>query len=310
MDNGAEDDLNTAEPEETEEQKAARLRGEVPVGSIPPIYDPLDDAKCVNEPYEYETLTKSQQLELYHDFTKIFDWGFENTMGSPLQSTSLENNGVTNNRFPGMYLRMCFHDNSINRDATKYQDNLKSKVLMGELEHFNADPPLFSLQTSGADASVLVCPKERYHPNQNYDQTATRVLHSMTNSQTGIMKDGQSISLIDKWGLSYSDLLQNGCLAATAYLTEMEPEWAFKMNPMKVGRKDACYKPKDKEPFALCGPTELLPGLSMSTTELNDWFVSRHMTECMWMSLMWTHTTLDSKLLGRKNRPICEPKLE
>jgi hypothetical protein len=119
--------LSSAHGMETTEQKLARmgqLVPEVDPAEVPepnlgpfdqldgPFRDPVLNAKCLDEAYPVPSGIDPE--ELYADYVKIFAWGFRNTMGSPLQSVSELNNNVSNNRFPGMSLRMCFHDNSIN----------------------------------------------------------------------------------------------------------------------------------------------------------------------------------------------------
>lgn len=147
------------------------------------------------------------------------------------------------------------------------------------------------LETSGADASNLICRQERFHPNQNYDQTASRVLYSLQTVEAGIAaQNGAIISMVDKYGLSYADLLHNGCIAALIWLSpekSASPEVALQSNPFKFGRKDACrYRWKYGDRKALCGPTEKLPGVTLNAMQVNDWFVSRGMTPCQWLSLM------------------------
>ena len=249
---------------------------------INPKYSPLDDAFCFNEYYGREDLLEEEMIALYKDFEDIFEWGFRNQMGSPLQSVSEDNNRVTNNRFPSMYLRMCFHDNTVKPDFTDFQAYIDEHV--SDTGYWSG--PGKYMETSGADASLLMCQEERLHPNSDYDKTASRVLYSMQVS--GVINGGQSLK--SKWGLSYADLLHNGCLAAVTYLTRQAPSGIFKVNPMKVGRKDACFKDwtcggARKE---LCGPANILPGLALSVEEVNSWFTSRGMSECLWMSLMWT----------------------
>jgi hypothetical protein len=224
---------------------------------------------------------------------KIFDWGFLNTMGSPLQSVSVLNNNVTNNRFPGMFLRMCFHDNSIHSEFPSFNEYVKDNL---DVNGKWAGPSTY-LKTSGADASVLICPQERYHPNQNYDKTASRILYALQETaDIGIIDaNGNPTSMIDKYGLSYSDLLQNGGVAATIWLTKLQiTDYS---TVFTYGRHDACHVPGGgSNRIKLCGPTQLLPGLLMEAEELNSWFWTRGMNECTWMALMWTHTTMVSSL--------------
>ena len=172
--------LNTGRGKEAALQKGERMSGKVPTADPEeadlnlgpfdqlngPFRDPLLKAKCLNEPYTVPP-GRIDQKSLYDDYVKIFDWGFANKMGAPLQSKSLLNNHVTNNRFPGMFLRMCFHDNSVNPEHGSFNEYVKK----------NLNPqgkwigPHHYMETSGADASVLLCPQEMYHPNH---RTMTR----------------------------------------------------------------------------------------------------------------------------------------
>lgn len=248
---------------------------------IEPIYDPLGDGFCFNEAYNPAHKSKSEMLEMYDDFEKLFYWGFVNRMGSPLQSESELNNHVTNNRFPGMYLRMCFHDNSVNPHFPDFQDYIKDSMMDTDGTWKGVSK---YLDTSGADASHLMCKEERLHPNNNYDKTASRVLYSMQVS--GVINGGKSLK--EKYGLSYADLLHNGCIAATIFLTNQEPEHVLELNPMKFGRHDACFVDQCGRKNELCGPTGLLPGVGLTANQFNQWFSSRGMSECLWMSTMWT----------------------
>jgi hypothetical protein len=319
--------LNTGRGTETDQQKADRMGKRVPaidpfedpdpnIGPFDqaggPLGDPLHKAKCLNEAYTIATINTT---DLYYDYVKIFEWGFSNNMGAPLQSRSIDNNHVTNNRFPSMFLRMCFHDNSIDSAFPSFNDYIKAN--MGDKGKWNGKHRY--LDTSGADASVLLCSEERYHPNQNYDQTASRILYALQSNATGITTGTGAISMVDKYGLSYSDLLQNGGVAAAIYLTKAEEILSTVFTP-KFGRKDACHLPPGLAPvgnekpknlfqkrvnlenkkaifgqsnrFSLCGPTENLPGILMEADEIRNWFYDRGMNECTWLALMWTHTVM------------------
>jgi len=310
--------LNTGRGKEAALQKGERMSGKVPTADPEeadlnlgpfdqlngPFRDPLLKAKCLNEPYTVPP-GRIDQKSLYDDYVKIFDWGFANKMGAPLQSKSLLNNHVTNNRFPGMFLRMCFHDNSVNPEHGSFNEYVKK----------NLNPqgkwigPHHYMETSGADASVLLCPQEMYHPNQNYDQTASRVLYALQSSEVGITDDqsGAKTNMVDKYGLSYSDLLQNGGVAAAIYLNEQTSDmWFTNGDRFTFGRHDACHVPpglvnngnaNSGKRFRLCGPTEFLPGVHLDSDELSSWFYSRGMNECTWLALMWTHTTMVSSLV-------------
>jgi hypothetical protein len=300
-------ELNTAHGEETPAQKNDRMAGFVPVVDpaeeleepnlgpfnqpTGPFRDPILNAKCLDEAYTVPS--GIDPAELYADYRKIFDWGFSNTMGSPLQSVSVGNNGITNNRFPGMFLRMCFHDNSVDSGYPSFNQYVQENIdIDGKW-----DGPYTYLDTSGADASVLICPEERYHPNQNYDKTASRILYALQETaDIGITDANGATSMVDKYyGLSYADLLHNGGIAAAIYLTETTVnDWS---TVFKYGRHDACHAPEVGHRYRLCGPTQYLPGVMMEAEELNDWFLTRGMNECTWMALMWTHTTMVSSLI-------------
>jgi hypothetical protein len=279
LDNKPTDKLNTEENTETAAATSTRLKGMMPAEdpeNIQADYNPVFDAYCFNEDYPVPSLTFNQQTTLYNDYKRAFDKINEFT-----KDVSEENNRVTNNRIPGMFLRMCFHDNAIDPAQPEFQTYIASSI----------DPATKKwiaesryLKTSGADASHLICPEERYHPNNNYDQTASRVLKSI---QTVLKKKYPQ--------MSYADLLHNGCNAATIYLAGLNPSTSLASNPFTFGRKDACHADKKcTKKYPLCGPTELLPGVALSATAVTQWFTSRGMSECLFMGLMWTHTTMDN----------------
>ncbi len=279
LDNNATDLLNTALDKETPVMTATRLDGLAPLqdgANIEPLYNPVFDAFCFNEDYPVPSLTTTQQFYMYYDYKIEFDRVIHFTT-----DVSEKNNRVTNNRIPGMFLRMCFHDNSVSVTQPDFQDYIAKSIdpqtnkWIGEAKY---------LTTSGADASNLICPQERYHPNQNYDQTATRVLNSIQKTLKSKYKY-----------ISYADFLHNGCNAATIYLTGQDPMSSLTKNPFTFGRKDACYADSTcTKKYPLCGPTELLPGVALSVNGVNDWFRLRGMSECNFMGLMWTHTTVDN----------------
>jgi hypothetical protein len=148
---------------ETPEQRARRMElfEEGEVAPLEPadealleeLYNPMLDAKCFNDQYQAPSINK---IGLYVDYVKIFKWGLENPSESPLFDFSTD---VTNNRFPGMCLRMAFHDNAIvDQDADEYVENCidsANGVWKG---------PDMMMESSGGDASVLVCKPERFHP--------------------------------------------------------------------------------------------------------------------------------------------------
>ena len=279
LDNKATDHLNTDIDAETSAATFSRLNGLMPADdpeNIKADYNPVFDAYCFNEDYPVPVLSSSQQSTLYSDYKRAFDKINERT-----SDVSEENNRVTNNRIPGMFLRMCFHDNAIDPTQTEFQQYVASAI-DPSTKKWIAESRY--MKTSGADASNLICPEERYHPNNNYDQTASRVLKSI---QT---------TLKNKYPhMSYADLLHNGCNAATIYLASLNPLTSLAKNPFTFGRKDACHADKKcTKKYPLCGPTELLPGVQLSANAVNHWFTSRGMSECLFMGLMWTHTTMDN----------------
>jgi Peroxidase len=279
LDNKPNDELNTSIDAETAAMILSRLNGFMPPqdpANMEANYNPVSDAFCFNQNYPLlDVSSLDQQLLLYADYKMVFDQILMLT-----NDVSVENNGITNNRIPGMFLRMCFHDNSVDSTQPDFQDYVKSSI----------DPTTKKwiaearyMTTSGADASVLICPEERFHPNQNYDQTASRVLKSIQSH------------LKYKYPMSYADLLHNGCNAATIYLKGDYPATALARHPFNVGRHDACFADtKCDSKYALCGPTELLPGLSLSAQQTSDWFTTRGMSDCLLMGLMSTHTLVDN----------------
>ena len=261
------DALNTAEVQENQP-------------SVNPLYKPLDDSFCFNQEYNPPSFDHSRMVEMYKDFQKIFEWGFENKMGFPLQSVSEDNNNVSNNRFPGMYLRMCFHDNTVDPSFPDFQDYIDMHT--AENGSWNGFGKF--LETSGADASLLTCEDERLHPNNDYDKTASRVLYTM--QVEGVISGGQSLK--SKYHLSYADLLHNGCIASVIYLTRKSPSSILETNPMKFGRHDACFLDDCETKHELCGSPNILPSLGLTATQTNNWFKTRGMSECLWLSTMWT----------------------
>jgi hypothetical protein len=209
-------------------------------------YSPTTDAYCFNEQYPVPTLTSPEQHGLYLDYKNAFDLIHEIP-----SSSELSEDGVTVNRITSMFLRMCFHDNSIDATQQDFRQYVSAAIdpVTGQ---WIAESRY--MKTSGADASNLICPEERFHPNNNYDQTASRVLRT-------IQKE-----LKHKYPqISYADLLHNGCNAATIYLTDHNPETSLSTNPFTFGRKDACHVNKDNgKKTPLCGPSELLPRITLT----------------------------------------------
>ena len=161
LDNKPADNLNTNEAAETAAATFSRLNGQMPTDdpfNFKPEYDPVYDAYCFNEDYPVPILSSSQQTTLYYDYAQAF-----NKINEFTNDVSEENNRVTNNRIPGMFLRMCFHDNSIDPTQPEFQQYVASaidpitKKWIAESRY---------MKTSGADASNLICPEERFHPNK------------------------------------------------------------------------------------------------------------------------------------------------
>jgi hypothetical protein len=311
---------NTGRGKETDEQRSDRLAAVVPTADpfeAPepnlgpfdqlngPFRDPLVKAKCFNHAYAPVQPDATAAKALYDDYVKLFDWGFANTMGPPLQAHSLKGNRITSNRFPSMFLRMCFHDNSINASFPVFNQYVTDHI---NPKNGKWTGPYRFLETSGADASILICPEERYHPNQNFDLTASRILYALQTDDIGITDANGATSMVDKHGLSYSDLLQSGGVAAAIYLTEVTVnDWS---KVFKHGRHDACHIPNGRVDFdnaqetygihaihRLCGPTQQLPGVFDEAEELSNWFSARGMNECTWLALLWTHTVMVSSLV-------------
>mmetsp|Transcript_3705 Transcript_3705/g.6784 ORF Transcript_3705/g.6784 Transcript_3705/m.6784 type:complete len:148 (-) Transcript_3705:1541-1984(-) len=71
-----------------------------------------------------------------------------------------------------MMLRMCFHDNSVStdlKDGLSFSEYVEKHLEDTDGDGFKETWKGFerNLPTSGGDASVLICPEERFHPNQN-----------------------------------------------------------------------------------------------------------------------------------------------
>jgi hypothetical protein len=156
--------------------------------------------------------------------------------------------------------------------------------------------------------------------NQNYDQTASRVLHAFQSSSNYPQGPGISGgSLMSKYDFSYADALHNCALAAVKFMTETDDAGtvleidisdaqktalANVVDKFSFGRKDACYithkfnlnsdslGANSRRP--LCGRTENLPGVTFSAADVNNWFTSRGMPVGIWLSLFGTHSALDN----------------
>jgi hypothetical protein len=313
LDNQETDQLNTAINTETPEMTAARLNTSSTAATTTTsrifsslfnsieqnqdafflnsnddeLYNPTFDAYCFNEDYPVPSLsTIEAQNALYQDYKEVFDAAFDDA-----------NIFASQDRIPGMFLRMCFHDNAINIEDTNVDfRTYVSNAIDPDTNKWTAESRF--MITSGADASHLICPQERTHPNNNMDQTATKVLTRIQRSTTLKAKHPD---------MSYADLLHNGCNAATIYMTSTDPTAALTSNPFTFGRKDACHVDvKCGKKYALCGPSEVLPGVNLNVNAVSDWFTDRGMSLCSMMALMWTHTTIeDMDFLCPLQRLIC-----
>ena len=255
------------------------------------LYDPVFDAYCFNEDYPVPSLASiEEQQALYLDYEKVFDAAFDTDVL------------VTRDRIPGMWLRMCFHDNAINIEDTAIDfRTYVANSIDPTTNKWTAESRY--MITSGADASNLICPEERKHLNNDLDETATKVLARIQLNPTLKAKHPD---------MSYADLLHNGCNAATIYLTNTDPVTALTTNPFTFGRKDACHKDvKCGKKYALCGPSEALPAVTFDVNEVSDWFTDRGMGLCAMMALLWTHTTLeDMDFVCPLQKMTCTPTTE
>jgi Peroxidase len=275
LDNKDTDSLNTIVNLETPEMTADRLGNttrQLKGGNG--FYNPVYDAYCFNEDYPLPSnmTTMEKQTALYADYMVIFQQIIDN------DSDIAE--GITRNRMPGMFLRMCFHDNAVNSSAVDFQTYVQNAI-DPKTKKWTAESRY--MITTGADASNLICSEEREHPNNDLDQTATRIL---SNIQRSLKQKHHQIS--------YADLLHNGCNAAAIFLTGADPIASLQTNPFTFGRKDACHVDvKCSKRYALCGPTEFLPGVNLDINNVTSWFTTRGMNECLFMALMWTHTAIE-----------------
>lgn len=152
-----------------------------------------------------------------------------------------------------MFLCMCFHNNSVNHEMTHFQEYIKSFI------HFDSDGqtrwcgPAETLETSAADdASVLVFSKQRFHPNQKSDQTASRVLYSLrTKNIPGIVDQaGNPTNMVEKYKLL--TCLTMDVFAAAIFLcppvfvkSQAEDITVLSRTSMTFGRHDAsCCRKK------------------------------------------------------------------
>ena len=269
------EDGSVLEDDETPAGTISRLQGLMPTDNpmnIRAEYNPLTDAFCFNQHYPVPSLSSPEQHRLYRDYTTAFDLIKEPT-------TELSEDFVTFDRITSMFLRMCFHDNAIDATQQDFRQYVSSAI-HPVTKQWTAESRY--MKTSGADASNLICPEERFHPNNNYDQTASRVLRSIQTKLKHKYPD-----------MSYADLLHNGCNAVIIYLTERNPVTSLDSNPFTFGGKDACYVNKDNgQKHPLCGPSEILPRNTIGAVEATRWFTSRGMSACLFISLMWTHTII------------------
>lgn len=63
------------------------------------------------------------QTTLYNHYAQAFHKIFEAT-----DDRTEENNRVANNRIPGIFLRMCMHDNSIDPAQPEFQEYVASTI--------------------------------------------------------------------------------------------------------------------------------------------------------------------------------------
>jgi hypothetical protein len=126
LDNGPKDILNTTVDTETQAMIKARLAGDVPIqdpANMDSLYNPVFDAYCFNEDYPVPSLSSAQQYGLYMDYKIEF-----NKVNTFTSDVSLHNNRITNNRIPGMFLRKCFHDNSVSVSQPDFQDYVTRSI--------------------------------------------------------------------------------------------------------------------------------------------------------------------------------------
>lgn len=123
LDNQLTNQLNTAMSLEIPELTATRLNSNIGGVDEPStssrlfsnrnsdddeLYNPTFDAYCFNEDYPVPSLPSiDAQIALYLNYKAVFD--------AALNTTNIF---VSQDRIPGMLLRMCFHDNAINIEDT------------------------------------------------------------------------------------------------------------------------------------------------------------------------------------------------
>jgi hypothetical protein len=185
-------------------------------------------------------LTSPEQHGLYFDYKNAFDLIHEIPSSSELSEDGVSFNGITS-----MFLCMCFHDNSIDATQQDFRQYISAAIdpITGQ---WIAESRY--TKTLGADASSLFCPKEQF---------ASRVLRTVPKE------------------LKHN----NGCNAATIYLTDHDPKVSLSANPFTFGCKDACHVNKDNgKKTPLCGPSEVLPRVTLTAPPVAE---CRHV--CSWV---------------------------
>lgn len=239
--------------------------------------------------------------ELYKDYARIFDYGLRSKMGPGDAmykfSSSEPNTYIPANRFPGMCIRMNFHDAATIRDPVN--DHRKSKSFREYISEMIGIEgswlgPARYMDDSSLDASVLLCREERLHMNNNYDQTASRLLRIF---QTKILPDQtyqHKVSLMEKYDMSYADALANCGMAALHYLGRGRASLDTMTGGsyMTFGRRDACYI-RNRIRRQLCGNSDLLPGAVASASETATWFRQRGLPAYLYLPLLAVHTLVD-----------------
>jgi hypothetical protein len=146
---------------------------------------------------------------LYKDYERIFDWGWANQMGYPMQAYS-SSSGMTQNRIANFCIRQAFHDAASVEDPNTYAlGSVERQFYFKNFGHqvdeclewkedgyhvWNGQQPsafrppcskVLSeygnhefLISSSQDGSTLLHPWERVHENQDYDNHATRLVRA------------------------------------------------------------------------------------------------------------------------------------
>ncbi|CAM9343340.1 unnamed protein product, partial [Chrysoparadoxa australica] len=241
-------------------------------------------------PYSAENAPVVDLESLYNDWVTIFDWGFENEMGPPMQGFSGTNPLIPRNRIPGFCIRGVFHDSGTMPATSQPFPDIISEFVQGS--HWNG--PEKWLKASSADGSVAICRDERLHPNNNYDQFSSRMLRSW---QENLLtdNDGHKVSMMKKWGMSHTDTLHNCAMAALQYLSKGE-FFTAQGDFMNFGRLDACYI-KHKKVFPLCGNSDILPAPTLDAVGFYEWWDERGFEPPLQIGALSSHTIMDDKPL-------------